>query len=51
MLTGQNGILNRATEAVNKTKNASTTEKIQMAIASYNIEKAMDSNLSFKDFL
>ena len=50
MLTGQNGILNRATEAVNKTKNASTTEKIQMAIASYNIEKAMDSNLSFKDF-
>lgn len=50
MLTGQNGILNRATEAVNKTKNASTTEKIHMAIASYNIEKAMDSNLSFKDF-
>ena len=50
MLTGQNGILNRATEAVNKTKNASTTEKLQMAIASYNIEKAMKSNLSFKDF-
>ena len=50
MLTGKNGILNRATEAINKTNKASTTEKIQMAITNYNIEKSVNSNLTFKEF-
>ncbi len=50
MLIGQNGIISRAIEAVNKNSEASITEEIKMAIANYNIEKAKNNNLTFKEF-
>lgn len=49
-LIGQNGILNRTTEAVKKTNEAAVDEKIKMIIANYNIEKTFNSNLTFKEF-
>lgn len=50
MLTGQNGILNRTVEAVKKTNEQAEVEKIKMAVANYNIEKSMNSSLTFKGF-
>ena len=50
MLTGQNGILNRTVEAVKKTNEQAEVEKIKMAVANYNIEKTMNSSLTFKGF-
>lgn len=50
MLTGQNGILNRTVEAVKKTNEQAEVEKIKMAVANYNIEKTMNSSLTFKEF-
>ena len=53
MVLGDNGIINYAKKAKKITTTSSTQEKIQIAIANYEIEKIQNSeeNISFKEYM
>ena len=50
MLTGENSILKQAQKATKETNDMSTKEKFDLLSANYKIEKAVDNNLTFKEF-
>lgn len=51
VLTGQNGILNRAVDAKEKSATANAKEEAQVALNGYLIEKKTNSNVNAKEYL
>lgn len=51
VLTGQNGILNRAVDAKEKSATANAKEEAQVALNGYLIEKKTNSNVKAKEYL
>ena len=51
MLTGENGLLQKATKAKEENKLAQAKEQINLMLQEYRIERDTGSNKKFEDFL
>ena len=51
MLTGENGLLNRATDAKEQYSKSEVKEKVEMLLSEYMIKKSVGENIDFEKFL